>query len=86
MDLIWSEAGGSLSKSIVSGFDVREVIIPVVLFLATLHRKPLCYRMIDILSAAIFFGILRAGGQFTDAHQTIDYLRKVGGELFSAIG
>lgn len=70
----------------VSGFDVRGVIITLAFFLATQHRKHLCHRIIKLLSAAISFGMARAGGHFTNAHQTIVRLRKYGSELFSVIG
>ena len=77
MDLVGSYTDGSADRIIVVLFDVKELLIPVVLELVIHHRQHLGHRVIHTLHPTIAVWVVGAGGNFPHPKKIIHGMCKL---------
>ena len=77
VDLVGSQTGGSDDRIVVRIFDVRELLIPVILELDDHHCRHLGHRMIHTLHSTIVIWVVGAGGNFPNPKKLINGMRKL---------
>ena len=75
VDLVGSY--GSADRIVVRKFDVRELLMPVILELVDHHCQRLGHRVIHVLYPTIAIKVIETGGNFPNSKKLIDGMRKL---------